>query len=170
MGHRYERGWGIYEGLITAVAVGGFFVVLGLVIVSTPGIVGQTNAFIHDFTVATYPLGGTSQLWLPVPADPAMHLGVFTAVMEFMLGIGILQIIILGLRLAAHSPIKRIAETIGNLVFWLGGAYVASVFLLAGTTTGWFQFWASIIILIGAGLIARAIVYFVARPRQPKNY
>jgi hypothetical protein len=165
MGHRHERGRGLYEGLITAVAVGGFFVVLGLVIVTTPGIVGQTNAFFSDFTVQTYPLSGTSQLWLPVPAEPAMHLGVFTAVMDFMLGIGILQIIILGLRLAAHSPVGRIAETVGNLVFWLGGAYVASVFLLAGTATGWFQFWASLIILIGGGLIARAIVYLAARPR-----
>lgn len=162
MGHRHDRGWSLYEGLITALAVGGFFITLGAVIASTPDSVGQTIRFFRDLTAVPYPVGSTSGFQLPAPADPAMHLGFFGAVMNFMLGIGILQIVILTLRLVAHSPIKRIAETVGNMVFWLGGAYVANVFLLAGTTTGWFQFWAALIILVGVGLIARFCVHVVA--------
>ncbi|MCW4028493.1 MAG: hypothetical protein NWE92_02450 [Candidatus Bathyarchaeota archaeon] len=169
MGHQHDKDWNLYEGLITALAVGGFFITLGLVIVATPDFVGQVNSFFQDFTTNSFPMGGTSHLVLPAPADPAMHLGLFTAVMNFMLGIGILQIVILAMRLVAHSRIGRISETVGNLVFWLGGAYTASVFLLAGTVTGWFQFWSSIMVLIGASLIARGAVYFVARWGKSKE-
>jgi hypothetical protein len=152
----------LYEGLITALAVGGVFIILGAVIAFTPEIVQKTNAFFSDLTTVTYPLG-SGTVNLPAPAIPAEHIGFFTAVMNFILGVGILQIVILALRLGVRSPIRRIAETVGNLVFWLGGAVVANVFLLAGTVTGWFQFWSWLIILIGFSLIARFGVYFTNR-------
>ncbi len=82
---------------------------------------------------------------------------------NFILGIGILQIVILPLRLIVRSPFKRIAETVGNMVFWLGGAVVANVFLLAGTLTGWFQFWATLIILVGVSMIVRFGILFARR-------
>jgi hypothetical protein len=152
----------LYEGLITALAVGGVFIILGAVIAFTPEIVQKTNAFFSDLTTVNYPLG-SSTLNLPAPATPAAHIGFFTAVMNFILGVGILQIAILALRLGFRSPIRRIGETVGNLVFWLGGAVMANVFLLAGTVTGWFQFWASLIVLMGASLIARFLVYLTKR-------
>jgi hypothetical protein len=77
------------------------------------------------------------------------------------LAVGILQIIFLSLRLWIRSPIKRITETLGNLVFWLGGAGVANVFLLTGTQNGWFQFWAGLLLVLGISLIARFAVYLV---------
>jgi len=83
--------------------------------------------------------------------------------MDFILGVGILQIVILPIRLWIKSSIRRIAETVGNLVFWVGGAVVANVFLLTGTLTGWFQFWAWLILLMGISLIARFIVHFINR-------
>ncbi len=152
----------IYEGLITALAVGGVFIVLGLVIVLTPGLVQKTEDFFLDLTTVTYPLG-SSTASLPAPANPAQHLDFFTAVMNFILGVGLLQILILALRLTVHSPIKRISETVGNLVFWLGGAFAAYVLLLAGTLTGWFQFWASLIIIIGVSLLVRFGIHLAAR-------
>jgi uncharacterized membrane protein YfcA len=156
----------LYEGLITALAVGGVFIILGAVIAFTPEIVQKTNAFFNDFTTVTYMLG-SSTVNLPAPANPAQHIGFFTAVMNFILGVGILQIVILALRLGARSPIRRIAETVGNLVFWLGGAFAANVFLLAGTVTGWFQFWAVLIIFVGVSMIARFAVYLAKRQNSP---
>jgi hypothetical protein len=102
---------------------------------------------------------------LPVPANPSEHNAFFTALMNFFLGVGVLQIAILALRLWFKSPIRRIAETIGNLVFWLGAAVIANVFLLTGTLTGWFQFWSALIVLIGISLIARFLVYLLIRRR-----
>lgn len=152
----------LYEGLITALAVGGVFIILGAVIAFTPDITQKTNAFFSDFTTVAYPLG-SSTVNLPAPANPSEHIGFFTAVMNFILGVGILQIVILALRLGVRSPIRRISETVGNLVFWLGGAVAANVFLLAGTVTGWFQFWAVLIIFVGVSMIARLAVYLARR-------
>ena len=86
--------WSFSEGLITALAIGGFFIILGLVAL-TPGIAQHTNTFISDQTTVTSYFG-SSTVNLPAPAHPAEHLGFYTAVMNFLLGIGILQIVILG--------------------------------------------------------------------------
>lgn len=152
----------VYEGLVTALAVGGFFIIIGFMFVLTPNLWNDASAFFQSFTTISYTVG-SSTVNLPAPANPAANLELFTTFMYFIVGIGILQIIILPVRLAIHSPIRRIAETVGNLVFWLGAAVMANVFLLAGTITGWFQFWASLIILVGVSMIARFGVYFAAR-------
>lgn len=166
-----QRNRFFYEGLITALAIGGFFIILGLVFALTPGISEHTNNFFSDLTTVSHFIGGSSTINLPAPAHPAEHIAFFTAVMNFLLGVGILQIVILVFRLLVHSRVRRIAETVGNLIFWLGAAVAANVFLLAGTLTGWFQFWAWLIILVGVGLIARFGVYVFARffgkPKQP---
>ena len=165
MSQNYRRDWSIQEGLITALAIGGFFIILGLVFALTPGISQKTNSFFSDLTTVTYPIGSSSTVHLPAPANPSEHIAFFTALMNFFLGVGVLQIAILALRLWFKSPIRRIAETIGNLVFWLGAAVIANVFLLTGTLTGWFQFWSALIVLIGISLIARFLVYLLIRRR-----
>jgi hypothetical protein len=153
----------LHEGLITALAIGGFFIILGLVVTLTPAISQKTNTFFSDLTTVTYSLGGSSTLNLLAPAHPAEHIGFYTSVMNFLLGVGILQIVILALRLAAHSRVRRIAETVGNLIFWLGAAVMANIFLMVGTLNGWFQFWSALIILTGISLIARFFVHLVKR-------
>jgi len=152
------------EGLITALAIGGFFIILGSVFAFSPGIVSNTNAFFSDLTTVTFPFGNPgSTVSLLAPAHPAEHQVFYTAVTNFLIGVGVLQIVILALRLVVKSPIKRIAETIGNLVFWLGAAVIVNVFLLTGTLNGWFQFWSALIVLIGVSLIARFLVYLAKR-------
>jgi hypothetical protein len=163
MARSARRNRSLNEGLITALAVGGAFIILGIVIVSTPNILQETNAFFSDLTTVRFPLGSSSTLQLPAPAHPAEHIIVFTALANFILGVAILQIVILPLRLIVRSPIRRIAETVGNLVFWLGAAIAANISLLAATLVGWFQFWAWLIILIGLSLIARFAVYFARK-------
>ena len=158
----------LYEGLITALAIGGIFIVLGLAIVSTPNIVQISTAFFKDLSNATYPIG-TGNAVLPAPANPAAHAAFYTAIINFMLGVGILQIVILALRVGLHSRVRRIGETVGNMVFWLGAAAVANVFLLAGTLQGWFQFWAFLIVIVGLSLIIRFAIHFVHWSTRPKT-
>jgi hypothetical protein len=153
-----------HEGLITALAIGGFFIILGSVFAFTPGIVKNSNLFFSDLTTVKFPFGSPgSTVSLLAPAHPAVHQDFYTAVMNFLIGVGVLQIVILALRLAVHSRIRRIAQSVGDLIFWLGAAIVANVFLLTGTHNGWFQFWSSLIVLIGLSLIGRFFVYLVGR-------
>jgi hypothetical protein len=157
----------LYEGLITALSIGGFFIILGFVFAFTPGIAGQTTSFFSDLTTTAFPFGSPgSTMSLLAPAHPASHQGFYTAVMNFLIGVGVLQIVILALRLATHSRVSRIAQSVGDLIFWLGAAIVANVFLLAGTLSGWFQFWSSLIVLIGLSLIARFLMYLVGKYRR----
>lgn len=165
MNRRPRQNMYLYESLITALAVGGVFIILGLIVVSTPGIVEKTDALFSDITWISYPFG-RSTVMVPAPGNPAAHIDLFTAVMDFILAVAILQIIILPLRLVLRSPIRRVAETVGNLVFWVGAVVVANFLLLAGTVVGWFQFWSWLIVLAGVGLIARFFVLFATRSKR----
>jgi hypothetical protein len=148
-----------FEGLITALAVGGFLIILGIVFGLTPGIPQKTIDFFGDFTAQSYPYAAGT-IVLPAPAHPSAHMDFYGSVVNFMIGIAVLQVVILAVRLWAHSRLGRIAETVGNLVFWAGGAVVANVYLLTGTLGGWFTFWASLIIIVGISLIVRGIIYY----------
>ncbi len=151
------------EGLITAIAVGGTIVILGIVFLLTPDLPDKIVSFFQDLTSRSYPLSAGSTIVLPGPGNPEGHAAFYTGLMQFTIGIGILQLIILPLRLYFHSRIGRIAETGGNLVFWFGAAFLVSTFLLAGTLSGWFEFWGALIVLIGVSIVVRVAVYFAAK-------
>jgi len=158
---REHREWTLHEGLITAIAVGGFLIILGLVAISVPNIMERVGNFFGDLTTRSVPFA-SGTIHIPLPAHLGDHCEVFHAALNFAIGIAILQAIILPLRLLYKSTLRRIAETVGNLVFWVGAAVVANVFLLSFTTEGWFQYWASLIMLAGVSLIAQGIVRLIA--------
>jgi hypothetical protein len=151
-----------HEGLISALAIGGFFIILGFVFALTPGISQKTNSFFSDLTTVAYPLGSSSTLNLPAPGHPSEHIAFYTAVMNFILGWESTDYYLI-YQVIRKSPIRQLAETVGNLVFWLGAAITANVFLLIGTLSGWFQFWSALIVLIGLSLIARFFVYLAKK-------
>jgi hypothetical protein len=154
----------LHEGLITALSIGGFFIILGILFGLTPAISQNTNKFFSDLTTVTFPFGSPgSTVSLLAPTHPADHQSFYTVVMNFLIGVGVLQIVILALRLAVHSRIRRIAQSVGDLIFWLGAAVFANFFLMAGTQSGWFQFWSSLIVLIGVSLIAQFFVYLAKK-------
>ncbi len=161
--HKQSRGHG--EGLISAISVGAVFIIIGIVFTITPDLPAKIGAFFQDITTVSFPFpaGSSSTITLPGPANPAAHGVVYTALMQLDLAIGILQILILALRLSMHSPTGKIAETVGNLIFWLGAAVLVNMFLLTGTINGWFEYWGAFIVLIGVTFVARAIVYFAKR-------
>ncbi len=58
-----------------------------------------------------------------------------------------------------RSSVARKAETVENIVFWLGTSYLITTYLVNMTLSSeWFVFWAGIILLFGLSLIARAFV------------
>lgn len=156
---------GHQEGLITAIAVGGTFIVIGLLFAINPGLPGKIVDFFSDLTIAIFPPSAetTSHFMLPAPTNPAEHQLFFNALFQLALGVTVLQFIIMPLRLYIKSNADKISETLGNLIFWLGVAILINVFLGAGTIFAWWQFWGSFILLIGFSLIARAIVYAVKK-------
>jgi hypothetical protein len=158
---KFRRARGRGEGLLSAVAVGAVLILIGIVFVSTPNIISDAGKFFGDFTIVQVPSTGIS---LPAPAHPADHAELYGAVAQFSLGLGILQILMLALRLVLGSPIKKTAETVGNLVFWFGDSYLVSAFLNNATTSEmWFMFWAALLVILGVSMIARALVLFAKK-------
>ncbi len=153
------------ENLFTALYVGSVFIILATVyyINIKADIWGRLVDFFSTLTLAPVPSTGIS---LPAPS-PQVGFGFQKLYMfgfEFALGLGILEIAILILRVFLHSPVSRKAETIENVVFWLGASYLISTYLVNMTIQSeWFVFWAGIIMIFGVSLVARAFVIIANR-------
>jgi hypothetical protein len=159
----HTRPYRIGEGIFSAISVGTVFILIGVIYVATlpTSLWEKIVAFFGSFSVTQVP-GAT--IYLPAPAVPAAHAVLYGAVAQFSIGIGILQIILLALRLTSHSPIRRIAETVGNLVFWFGASYLIITLLNDATTLEtWFVFWAAIIVILGVSMITRALILFAKK-------
>jgi hypothetical protein len=143
--------------------VGAVFILIGVIYVATlpDSLWEEIVAFFGSFSALQVP--GTG-IYLPAPAVPAAHAVLYRAVFQFCLCLGILQVILLALRLVWHSPIGKTAETVGNLVFWFGASYLVFTFLNSSTEIEtWFVFWAAILVVLGVSLIIRALVLFARR-------
>lgn len=151
------------ESILNAISVGTVFIMLGVVyVLALPvSLWDRVVSFFGSFTSTRF--AGTS-IFLPVPVNPGGHTVFYAAVFQFCLGIGLLQILVLALRLMWRSPVSRIAETTGNLVFWLGASFLVATFLNASTTPSlWFAFWGALLLVLGFALIARAGVLLLKR-------
>jgi hypothetical protein len=151
------------ERLFSALSAGAFFIMLGLVyVINLPNSLwNELFDFIGGFTSAQVP--GTG-IYLPAPISPASHAVLYGAVFQFCIGLGILQIIFLLLRLMMNSQIGKTAETMGNLVYWFGAAYLVTTYLNSTMDpSDWFVFWAGILVILGLSFVARAFVLFVKR-------
>ena len=146
------------EDLVTGLYVG-LILVLIAVIYSINGATNLGNVFVKffgSFVLAQVP--GTS-IFLPAPLNPAAFSVIYNVAFEFCLGIGLLEVLVLSLRIMLHSPLPRKAETIENIVFWLGTSYLAFTYLANMVImSDWFVFWAGIILIGGLSLVARAFV------------
>jgi hypothetical protein len=150
-----------HNGLISAIGFGGFLIIVALVFLWTPNLWQNIINFAQDITVRTVP--GTTNIVLPAPANPDVHQALYNALILFDAAIGALQVLLLLMRLAAHSTTHHVADKVADTVFWFGAAVLVQIFLLQGTLGSWFQYWTALIILFGITLIARAIVHFARR-------
>jgi hypothetical protein len=169
--HRHHRSRG--EAVISAVSAGLFLVLVGVIVIINQNLWSNIRNFFNDFTQVTVT---NTQVSLPAPATPAAHTAVYSATFQFALGIAILEILILAMRFGVGSRIRRKAQTVGDLIFWLGAAYLLynladmkNTLSVSQQQTMWFQFWAAIIILFGISLIVRATFFLAAKQMSPEQ-
>ena len=152
------------EGVITAISIGFFFVLVGILFVITPNLFGEIIDLLSDFKLVE--VVPNSNVMFPGPETPGAFSVVYIAAAQLSFALGIFQIVILALRFFISSPWQKRAETVGNLVFWLGTGFLIQSFLLEPVlleANQWFMFWSTVIMMIGVSLIARAGVMAVAR-------
>lgn len=153
------------EGLFSTISAGFFLTLIGVFFVIVPNLFDKIITFFRDFDAVRVP--HMDGVLLPAPQDPTAHLAVYSTVERFSIVWGIFLIGLLAARFLAHSPKRKKADNLGDIVFWLGTAYLIQTLLIDSTKldfTEWFGFWATIIMLIGVSLIARAI--FLAAVRK----
>jgi hypothetical protein len=146
------------ESLFTALYIGALFIILALVyyIHLSDNLWDSLVNFFTSLTLAPVPTTGIS---LPAPSNPANFGSLYFAAFQFSLALGILEIIILALRVVLRSSVTRIAETIENIVFWFGTSFLITAYLVNMTfSSEWFVFWAGIILIFGLALLTRAFV------------
>lgn len=151
------------ENLLTAVYIGSVFIILAVIYFShlPNSLWDQIVDFFMTLTLAPVPGTGIA---LPAPANPAAHTELYTAGFQFAIAVGILEVVVLLLRVLLRSPVQRKAETIEDLVFWMGTSYLIATYLVNMTiATEWFVFWAGIVMILGLALIARAFVLIAKR-------
>ena len=151
------------ESLFSALFFGGIFIIVAAVyyIHIADNLWDGLVNFFMSLTLAPLPTTGIS---LPAPASPANYINLYTSAFHFSIGLGILEIIILFLRVGLHSPVSRVAETIENIVLWLGVGFLIITYLVNITLTGeWFVFCAGLILIFGLALLTRAFVLLAKR-------
>ena len=146
-----------------AISVGLFFFLVGILFITTPGLYAEIVNFFKDF--ASVPVPHTN-VYLPAPSSLGAHATVYSAVQQFSLAWAVFMVAMLVGRIVLRAPIRRQAQNLGDAVFWFGAAYLVQTYLLdtAGLDlTRWFEFWASVVILAGLSLVARAAFLIAAR-------
>lgn len=155
------------ESIFSALYIGTIFISLGAIYyIHLPNnLFLELVDFFEHLNLARVP---DTSIYLPAPMSPAAYVDLYTAVFQFVLILGIIEVVILVLRFVFNSPIKRKAETIANVVFWLGISYLIYTYLMdAATINKWFVFWVGVIIIFGLSLIARAFVLLASRQSEP---
>ena len=152
-----------HERILSAISAGAFFILVGIIyVIHLPdNLWNALISFFGNFTLAQVP---TTGIYLPAPISPDLHTLLYGAIFQLCIGLGILQIIMLVLRYTLQSHIGKIAETMGNLVFWFGTAYLITTYLNRTTDISkWFVFWAGLLMILGLSFIARAFVLLAKR-------
>ena len=150
------------EGILSAISVGFFFVLVGFIFIVTPNLTDKIVDFFQDITfvnVARLP----SNFYLPRPATIGAHVTIYSAVEQFSLAWGVFLVAMLVIRFATGSPTRKKAENLGDIVSWFGGAYLIRTWLIGESK--WFEYWALILMLLGISLIVRAVFLAAAGAR-----
>jgi hypothetical protein len=151
------------ENLLSGIYIGSILIILAVIYIATlpVSLWDEIVNFFSSLTLAPVPGTGIA---LPAPSNPASHMELYTAAFIFTIAVGAIEIVVLVLRILMNSPMPRKAETIENIVFWLGTSYLIITYLVNMTIAGeWFVFWAGIILIFGLALLARSFVLIAQR-------
>jgi hypothetical protein len=132
------------------VSFGFFLVLIGVIFVITPNLGDEIVDFFTDIElVEVY-----SNVFFPAPASS--HPVFYTAVAQFCIAYGLLQIAVLILRVYLGDNLSRKAGTLSGTVFWLGAGYLLTV--LSAANIEWFAFLSWLVIFAGLSLVVRSLV------------
>lgn len=157
------------DGLFSVVSVGFFFLLIGMIFITTPGLSDRIVSFFQDFGMIQFP---HTNVYLPAPKNPGDYLAVYKAVEQFSLVWAVFLVAMLVGRIVLRVRLRRQAANLGDAVFWFGAAYLIQAYLIDKMTNSlhlatqrqvWFEFWTGIIVIIGVSLIARAVFLAVVR-------
>jgi hypothetical protein len=143
---RYSRS----TGWLSTLSFGFFLILLGLIWIITPNFSNEVIDFAKDFHLEHF----TEHIVLLAPKES--HPVVYNAAMQFCLVFGVFQIAVLVLRFIFHDSVNRKSGTISNIAFWFSTGFFLN--MLANKSTGWFGFFAGLIISIGLAIIASSVV------------
>lgn len=128
----------------------GFFVFLfSSFFVIVPEYSDKVSAFFDSFDWAVVSEGS-----LPEPAG--YHPVVYETVMRFCAVFGLFQSFVLALRFYFRSSVRKVAETISNIILWLGAAYMFN--LLLSHSMEWVPLVGGVIGVVGLSLVVRSFV------------
>jgi hypothetical protein len=146
------------EGIFTAISIGFFLLLVGTLFVMNPDLLGNIIDFFKDLGLVDVP---HTDIMLPAPESPQLHLTLYQAAGQFSIALGVFQIVILALRFILPSSWEKRSETVGSFVYWVGASFLIQYFLI--DSMQWFTFWSIILILAGVSIIARAAVMAATR-------
>ena len=151
MGVSYDR----RENWIGLLSFGFFIMLIALFFVIVPNYYTEVENFFKDFKLQEV----ASNVYLPAPVHH--HPVVYETAMRFCIFFGLFQCFVLALRFYFKSILSEVAETISNIVLWLGAAYM---FLLLSIKAPnfWFPFFGGIIAVIGFSIITRSIAVLLS--------
>jgi len=140
------------------VSFGFFLILVGIIFINIPNIIDEIRNFFTDFDIVeVFP-----NVFLPAPRTN--HPVLYTAVAESSFAFGLLQIVLLTLRVIVKDTLGRKAETLSSIVFWLGIGFGFT--MLAAEQIGWFAFVAWFIIFVGLSITIRSVTVLLFRRRS----
>jgi hypothetical protein len=149
------------ENLLSGIYIGSILITLAVIFIVQSSLWNQLVDFFTSLTLAPVPGTGVA---LPAPSNPAGYYELYMAIFEFTITVGAIEVVVLILRVLLDSPVQRKAETIENIVFWLGTSFLIITYLVNMTITAeWFVFWAGVILITGLAFLARSFVLLAQR-------
>jgi len=144
--------------LISVSSIGFFLILIGMIFALTPDFSNTLLTFFNDLDLVQVPNVYTGVV-LPAPKNPADHTTVYSVASWFSFGWGTFLVALLVVRIIVNSPLKKKAQNVSDIFYWLGTGFLIGYFLNeTATTVMWFSFWSSIIMLLGVSLIIRALI------------
>jgi len=149
------------ERLISVSSLGFFLVLIGIIFALTHGFFSAFLTFFKDLGLVQVPNVYTWVV-LPAPKNPADHTTVYSVASWFSFVWGIFLVALLVVRILADSPLKKKAQNVSDIFYWLANGFLIGYFLNETTTTVmWFSYWSAVIMLLGVSLIIRACILAV---------
>ena len=134
---------------LRAASFGLFLVLVGLFLIMYP-LVEESRAFFTDLKLTRI----IDHVYYPAPSSA--HPLFYHILRNFSITWGAWLGLLVLIELATRDRPKRVAQTAGDCVFWIGTAYLLDK--IAATSLSFESFLALLVVVMGLGLIIRALM------------